>query len=259
VALTFDDGYADVYRHAFPLLSRKGIPFAVFVVTGLVGTDRLHLHDRLYLALARAERSGARARARVLQALAAAGQSGAAAALTGEPAHDTPLLLGALRRRQVVTLCRALDHGEPAGDPAYRCMSWDMLGELVRAGVTVGCHTSSHALLPNEAGSVVRRELATAKRALERRLATSVDHFAYPAGAFNARVVDAVERAGFRNAFTICNHRDPRRPALTVPRTVFWERTALDDRGRFSDAMMSCHVHRVFPLRAAGCAHRAEG
>ena len=36
-AVTFDDGYSDVYTYAFPLLKRKGIPAAVFVATDLVG------------------------------------------------------------------------------------------------------------------------------------------------------------------------------------------------------------------------------
>src|SRR5262244_3804026 len=52
-AVTFDDGYADVYHQALPLLRRKGIPAAVFVVTDLIGTDRLQYHDRLYLLLLR--------------------------------------------------------------------------------------------------------------------------------------------------------------------------------------------------------------
>src|SRR5207302_2532584 len=50
-AITFDDGYSDVYHHAYPLLKRKGIPGAVFVVTGLVGTGRPQTFDRLYLLL----------------------------------------------------------------------------------------------------------------------------------------------------------------------------------------------------------------
>src|SRR5687767_15139421 len=34
-AVTFDDGYSDIYYNAFPLLKRRNIPAAVFVVTGL--------------------------------------------------------------------------------------------------------------------------------------------------------------------------------------------------------------------------------
>lgn len=37
VALTFDDGYRDVYRHAYPVLRRHGIPAVVFPVAGGLG------------------------------------------------------------------------------------------------------------------------------------------------------------------------------------------------------------------------------
>jgi peptidoglycan/xylan/chitin deacetylase (PgdA/CDA1 family) len=50
-AITFDDGYSDVYHHGLPLLKRKGIPGAVFIVTDLVGTGRPQIFDRLYLQL----------------------------------------------------------------------------------------------------------------------------------------------------------------------------------------------------------------
>ena len=53
-AITFDDGYRDVYEQAFPLLMRKGIPATVFVATDYVGTAGVFPHDTLYLLLERA-------------------------------------------------------------------------------------------------------------------------------------------------------------------------------------------------------------
>ena len=52
--MTFDDGYRDVYEQAFPVLRRKGIPAAVFVVTDLVGRPFWQVHDRLYHLVAKA-------------------------------------------------------------------------------------------------------------------------------------------------------------------------------------------------------------
>ncbi len=46
IILTFDDGYRDNYLYAFPSLSRRNIPFAVFLTASYIGTSRLLPHDR---------------------------------------------------------------------------------------------------------------------------------------------------------------------------------------------------------------------
>ncbi len=39
IALTFDDGYRDVYSHAFPILQELGLPAAFFITTGLIDQE----------------------------------------------------------------------------------------------------------------------------------------------------------------------------------------------------------------------------
>src|SRR5262245_10740674 len=72
-AITFDDGYSDVYHHVFPLLRRKGIPFAAFVVTGLIGTGRPQIFDRLYCQLRTIASRGVRPATAVTNALRSIG------------------------------------------------------------------------------------------------------------------------------------------------------------------------------------------
>src|SRR4030095_3240584 len=72
-AITFDDGYSDVYHHAYPLLKRKGIPAAVFVVTGLIEPPQPQIWDRFYLLLRRLYLFGAPLAETVADALRAKG------------------------------------------------------------------------------------------------------------------------------------------------------------------------------------------
>lgn len=253
-AVTFDDGYRDVYEHAFPLLRRKGIPAAVFVVTGLLGSARLQTHDRLYLALTRllGRVDGA---ALLGQRLAGLGLQ--PPALRRIAAGDGPdafavmrALLDALAACDLERVLQALAAEDPSDADllALRPLNWEMVVEMHRAGFTIGSHTCRHALLTHEGPDRVREEVSASRQELEARLGAPVRHFAYPDGRFSPAVVDAVASAGYRFAYTTCGHRDPRRPLLTVPRRLLWENSWRDAGGRFSPAIMRCEVQGLFDL-----------
>lgn len=74
------------------------------------------------------------------------------------------------------------------------------LRALSTAGFEIGGHTVSHAIL-TELGPVEHaREVSGCKTTLQEILGREVTMFCYPKGRFNAEVVSAVQRAGYRGA-----------------------------------------------------------
>lgn len=256
-AVTFDDGYRDVYEHALPLLRRKGIPAAVFVVTDAIDAARPQCYDLLYLLLARAFAQwpdAPRALDRVLRGLTLR-PLGAPAPAT--PHAATSALLRSLPRHAIDRLIQALESEVGAGATVMDGMlpmTWKMVADLARAGFVVGSHTRTHTWLTLESPDVVADELRGARMTLERRLGAPVRHFAYPDGQFTRATTAAVDAAGYRFAYTTCAYRDPEYPLLTLPRLMMWENACLDATARFSPAILSCQVHGVFDL-VRGCEH----
>lgn len=258
-AVTFDDGYADFYHAAFPLLRRKGVPAAVFVVTDLVGTGRTQSYDLLYLLLGRAFARWKDPDREMTRRVAVAG----GATLTQDlprPVADRQLevavhLLAGMPQSSLLRLIEQLRSEFPPsqGDlESLRSLDWSMIAEMSGAGITIGSHTRSHPLLTNESYPKVKTETTGSRALLEQRLSRKILHFAYPDGRYNQDVLRAVEESGYRYAYTTCPHRDPQRPALTIPRRVLWERSSLDVFGRFSPAIMSCQANAVFDV-LQGC------
>jgi peptidoglycan/xylan/chitin deacetylase (PgdA/CDA1 family) len=81
-------------------------------------------------------------------------------------------------------------------------MTTEQLKTMVAAGMTIGCHTRSHPYLTSLGRERAWDEIAGAKAILEAD-GFNIDTFAYPYGAYNARVVDMVQEAGFRTARTV--------------------------------------------------------
>jgi peptidoglycan/xylan/chitin deacetylase (PgdA/CDA1 family) len=262
-AISFDDGYVGVHQHALPLLQRKGIPAAAFVVTESVGRGQLQLYDKLYLLLQEALPVLRYSPQRLAALLAAkdvdAGPLGRAPLgdpfavmrrlLTGLPQHKLRRVIEALET--VAGLCEA-DY------PDLHAMSWDMVQRLADAGWTIGSHTQTHPLLTEESPRRVANQAMGSLKTLQEKLGRPVEHFAYPDGRHNPGVVAAVAQAGYRFGYGTCLHRDPVHPLLTIPRKLMWERTCLNAAGGFSPSVMSCHARRVFDLWSS-CGHDHRG
>ncbi len=258
IAVTFDDGYRDFYLHAFPVLKAMGVPAGIFVVSSLVGTSRLQVHDRLFLRVERAFRRW-QSPMRELEQLMLAQEieiplSRAKLPKGLDPAAVTRMLLRSTTRHETERLIGALQERVDLDESRYEelmPLTWEMLSELARAGITIGSHSRSHVWLPNETLPKIREEVMGSRREIEERLGITVSDFVYPDGQFDDAVVSAVAEAGYARAYSACQHRHPRYSMLTIPRQLLWERSSVDPRGRFSDAVMSCQMGWIFA--ASGC------
>jgi peptidoglycan/xylan/chitin deacetylase (PgdA/CDA1 family) len=263
-AITFDDGYRDVYQNAFPLLVRKGIPATIFVVTDIVGTTDPPLHDRLYLVLARAFEQWS------LPAVTLAELLNRLDLMPSEPkrvAQSVPdafltlrALLDTLSQSDIHRLLYSLEAEfriEQSVLEEFQPLNWEMLAEMSQAGMTIGSHTKTHALLTSESGSRIREEIDGSRQALEKQLGTPVKHFAYPDGRFDVRTARAVEASGIQFAYTTCRHQLPEYPLFTIPRKLLWENSCMDSLHRFSPAIMKCQVSGTFD-RVRGCTQKHD-
>lgn len=257
-AVTFDDGYVGVFHHAVPLLRRKGIPAGMFIITEATGKPHLQLYDKLYLLLERVLPALDRSEARFRTLLRSKGVPldvplpGTLDAFTTMRRLFTTFTQRKLRR--AVEALETVACVEDREYPELQVLTWDMVQTMAAWGFTIGSHTQTHALLTSETAERVANQLRGSSMTLQEKLRRPVEHFAYPDGRFNPAVVEAVSEAGYRFGYGTCLHRDARRPWLTIPRKLMWEKTCADGTGRFSASLMSCHAERLFDL-CAPCGH----
>lgn len=92
--------------------------------------------------------------------------------------------------------------GELAGQ---KLMAWDQIKELHRAGAKIGSHGLNHMDLTKLPDRELEKELKESKRLIEEKINAPVESLAYPFGYFNDRVIAAVKKAGYKEAYTTCD------------------------------------------------------
>jgi peptidoglycan/xylan/chitin deacetylase (PgdA/CDA1 family) len=95
----------------------------------------------------------------------------------------------------------------------------DQIRELDHAGMDIGDHTAHHVDLRAITAGELQMETAGSRHVLQGVLGHPVYTFAYPFGAYNTTVVDAVRAAGFTMAYTTAGgSTESTSDPLTMPR-----------------------------------------
>ena len=202
IAVTFDDGYADNFEYAWPILRHHGLPATVFLVTDCVGTGVAPWHDRVLLAFEATDRRVARLPGETNDrdlGDPAARRGAALAALECFKRMEAPDRLAAIE-----TLRADLGARHPLGEERLM-LDWRQVLAMRDGGISFGSHTVTHPILSRQEPAIARAELEDSKRLIEQRLGEEVGLFAYPNGRpedYTEDVIAMLKGAGYRAAVT---------------------------------------------------------
>ena len=183
VAVTFDDGYGDNYRHAFPILKKHGVPATIFVVTGALDRRTPFWWDAVAAAVDRLAAGPVGGGNHLPAWLTACLVPLHAGALPREVARGIVRRLNALEREERERTVAALLAAAPgAGSAGDDLLTWDQAREMRRGGVELGSHTVSHAFLDELTLAEAGREIEESLERLAAELGAPARLFAYPRG-----------------------------------------------------------------------------
>lgn len=191
--ITFDDGWLDNYQFAYPILQDAGIPATIFVVSDMIGTDKMFWPNRLSRLLLHA---GPRAdREPSLEWLRRIADRELSA---GSDAASRAAIIAACKRYDDRTIHQYLSLAEGElrlNEESERAlMNWQELDELQNSGlVDIGSHTKNHYRLnASLSRELIEAEIVESKACLEQRLGRDVELFCYPNGDYDDVVAELV-------------------------------------------------------------------
>jgi len=202
LAITFDDGYADLYSEAFPVLRKYEVPATIYLVAGAVQSGEIPWYDRIFVAFQ----------------VAPADQLMNELGLPEPTRLETPQQRLVAAARYIFTLrafsdtdrlacCDYLQQRIPIPQSALlnRMLNWNQIREMQSAGISFGSHTVSHPVLSRLSPQDLLRELRDSRHVLENELQRPVLDFSYPFGtqdSFNDATCIQLAALHYRSAVT---------------------------------------------------------
>lgn len=182
VVITFDDGYKDNYRNAYPILKKYGLPATVFLTTGYLDNITIPWWDKVAYIINETECTDFE--------LTGFGRYSLKTDIQKvEAIHSIQEKLKKIKEEEKNLLIRKLEDilnveiPEDLGRELF--LSWDEVREMSKGGISFGAHTVTHPILTKVSTEKAKEEIVESKERIEKELGKPVKLFAYPNGEIN--------------------------------------------------------------------------
>lgn len=209
--VTFDDGWLDNYRYAYPVLKKSGIPATIFLPTDYVGSDRWFWPDQLAILfkILSGRKLAPEAAIKIGKVFAEYldGRSAPfiAAMERGEQVTDRVIeQCKHLPIERIHALVDGLAGGLGVTLPQERVIvNWDEVREMSQEGISFGSHSCSHRILTTITSDDVSVELTKSRQVLLEQGVNYVPVFCYPNGNSDDHIQRQVQACGYEAACSV--------------------------------------------------------
>jgi peptidoglycan/xylan/chitin deacetylase (PgdA/CDA1 family) len=202
LAITFDDGYRDLYTNAFPILKKYELPATIYLIGRCMETGEVPWYDKIFASIAAAKYDSLEVETNGVRLF-----SLSTLAKRLEAAWDIVCYLRSISDEARKRWCTEFDRKVSPPDHLLegRMLNWCQIRAMQRFGISFGAHTMNHPVLSQLDSNNYQDECVLSKQLLERGLGERVEDFAYPFGRPTDGSKDVQEylvRAGYRSAVT---------------------------------------------------------
>ncbi len=208
--VTFDDGWLDNYRYAYPVLKKSGVPATIFLPTDYVGSERWFWPDQLailfkILSGRKLTPETARKIGKVFAEYLDGSAPFVAAMEGGEQVTDRVIeQCKHLPIERIHALVDGLAAGLGVTLPQERVIvNWDEVREMSQEGISFGSHSCSHRILTTITSDDVSVELTKSRQVLLEQGVNYVPVFCYPNGNSDEPIQRQVQACGYEAACSV--------------------------------------------------------
>lgn len=239
-AITFDDGYENLYTHSFPILKELNVPATIFLTTDIVDKKTPLWVDLLEYALGMTEKPEIDIRdIGKTFSLKNYGERCAADDSLRKYLKKIPEEEKIKTLEEIIKIAGKDLRKDFASSP-YRGLTWNEAREMEKYKIEFAPHTLTHPILSRLDKEAAEREIRESYTHLKTELKNPLPIFAYPNGQtddFTDETIEILKNMGFTAALT------------TVPDTINFDRD-LFRLPRFS--LDGTDTMTIFRLTASG-------
>lgn len=241
-AITFDDGWQDNYKYAFPILKKFNLPATILLTTGFIGKTEWFWQDKVMYLIYNFLENKEQLKKEIDD-------------VTKSWNILTPLLknntlseehlneiINKLKELPINEIDKIIDEMKVKlkikDFPSKRLtLNWEEIDEMANDNITFGSHTVNHPILTNLSDDEITTELSISKKTLDEYLSIKIRGFCYPNGDYNAKIKKMTKENGYGYAVTT-------QKGFTTNQDDLYgiKRIAVHNDIAFSKSLFACYI-----------------